>query len=161
MMSVYTKVILLLFCYLFVMSISDAREITEIIIHTTDMDRSCGAKCIDKAHKNRGWDSCGYHYVVTETGRIDACRGESKAGAHTKFFNEQSIGIAWLGKKGDMTPEQYSSLVLLAKIVALRYNISVDSIKGHKEYYSGFEKTCPLIDMDKFRKDVSVQEIGE
>lgn len=46
---------------------------------------------------SRRWDDIGYNFLVGGDGRAYEARGWNKQGAHTKGFNQKSIGIAFIG----------------------------------------------------------------
>ena len=131
------------------------RKITEIIVHcsaTKEGRRFCAAD-IDRWHKQRGWDGCGYHFVVLLDGTVEIGRPLSKVGAHTIGHNSQSIGICYIGgldadgKPADTrTDAQRSSMrALIAAIKAVRPDIT---IHGHREFAA---KACPCFDVDEYR----------
>lgn len=131
------------------------RDIDFIVVHATDVDKSCGAECIDKIHVARGWDSCGYHYIVMPSGEVQSCRPEDKVGAHTKEYNKNSIGVAWAGHDGDLTSEQIKSLLKTVKDLLIKYNLNKSKVYGHNHFPTSGKKTCPIIDMDKFREELN------
>ena len=151
-MSIYARLALVVISTALYLSTSGDRDITKIIIHATDMDKTCGAKCIDKAHKTKGWEGCGYHYIVMSDGKIEVCRPEKDIGAHTKGYNKDSLGVAWAGKEGDLTYNQYESLLFLVETLIIKYNLSKDDVYGHNHFPTSGKKTCPIIDMVKFKK---------
>jgi N-acetyl-anhydromuramyl-L-alanine amidase AmpD len=147
-MSALTKLILLVFCIIFYISLAEARTLDTIVVHTTDAKPECGAKCVDEYHKSLGWDSCGYHYIVLADGTIEPCRELDQVGAHVKDHNETSIGIAWAGN--DVPTEiQKKHLFWLVKVLKKYYNIT--EVKGHNEYNSN--KTCPKIDISELKSN--------
>ena len=151
-MNVYVRLTILAITAILYVSTGDRREIKKIIIHITDTDKLCGAKCVDKIHVARGWESCGYHYIVMHDGKVEKCRDEGKVGAHTKGYNEDSLGVAWAGKEGDLTYNQYESLLFLVETLIIKYNLSKDDVYGHNHFPTSGKKTCPIIDMVKFKK---------
>lgn len=55
----------------------------------------------------RGFDDIGYNFLIGGDGRAYEGRGWNKQGAHTKGFNEKSIGIAFSGIfKQKIPPDQ-------------------------------------------------------
>jgi hypothetical protein len=65
-----------------------------VIHHTASHDVS--AKEIDRWHKERGFDSIGYHWVIRANGAIEKGRDIWKQGAHAKGRN-QKTGIVLTG----------------------------------------------------------------
>lgn len=77
-----------------------------VIHHTASPDVS--AKVIDRWHKERGWSSIGYHFVIRADGSVEKGRELWKQGAHAKGRNNY-IGIALTGYD-KFTPAQINSL---------------------------------------------------
>ena len=75
------------------------RKIDEIIIHCTDTPKGMdvGVAEIDDWHRQKGWQGCGYHFVVRLDGSVEVGRDLNRAGAHCKDHNPFSIGIAYVG----------------------------------------------------------------
>ena len=103
------------------------REINKIIIHCSDSEFG-SKKLIDKWHKERGWDGCGYHYVITNgiddymvkynknhDGLVQEGRPIEKMGAHVKGHNKDSIGICLIGKSNFTPAQLYVSLPQLLR----------------------------------------------
>ena len=124
------------------------RPIKEIIIHcsATPEGKEYTVADITRWHKQRGWKTIGYHYVVYLDGSIHEGRDVDAIGAHCKDHNKYSIGICYIGgtdKKGKpkdtRTPEQQESLVnLLKELKSLYPNVRIVS---HHDYDKG--KACP------------------
>ncbi len=133
------------------------RKITEIILHctATNAGREVTVKELDQWHRARGFDGCGYHFVVHLDGCVQCARPIEKKGAHCKGHNAQSIGICYVGglrygKPADTrTAMQRQSLIALCR--ALKYCVPDLKIYGHYEFAN---KACPCFDMDTFRKEV-------
>lgn len=127
------------------------RKITKIIVHVTDSPDTMdiGAKEIRQWHKDRGWSDIGYHKVVRRSGVVEAGRPEDKIGAHAKGYNKYSLGIVWVGRN-DIADEQKQALITEILAWVEQYKLSIDDVIGHCEVNSG--KTCPNLDMDKFRR---------
>ena len=135
-------------------ALSQARYIDTIVIHTTDSNQT--VEQIDRYHKSLGWDGCGYHFVVEKNGDVIQCRDLMQTGAHVLGANMSSVGIAWIGDNRP-TQEQYESLLVITAAVMMETGTMLQRVKGHKDFSSAKEqgKTCPLIDMDKFRFDLA------
>ena len=99
----------------------------------------------------RGWNSCGYHYIVMHDGTVEKCRPEQTVGAHVRGSNLDSLGIAWAGQ-GTPTDKQYTKLVQLTVDVLKRLKLTVMNVFGHSHFNKG--KTCPDIDMFDFEMDI-------
>jgi|TARA_R100000501_G_C2597550_1_gene95621 hypothetical protein len=129
------------------------REINKIIIHCSDSEFG-SKKLIDKWHKERGWDGCGYHYVITNgiddymvkynknhDGLVQEGRPIEKMGAHVKGHNKDSIGICLIGKSNFTPAQLYVSLPQLLRDLMYHFKITLDNVHGHNEYDP--DKTCP------------------
>ena len=127
-------------------------KIKYLVIHCSASDRPQhdNPESIDQWHLQRGWTGIGYHFFIDTKGIIHCCRPIKYQGAHVKGHNNHSIGICLHGN-GIYTDTQIESLKSLLKLlnclIAKGY-----SVKGHYELNP--KKTCPIIDMDKFRKSL-------
>ncbi|MEV4143707.1 N-acetylmuramoyl-L-alanine amidase [Amycolatopsis sp. NPDC049691] len=150
---------------------------TKILIHhttdpnTTDYTRAHAiglARQIQDFHMDgNGWPDTGQHFTNTRGGYVlegrhgslDALHDGHRMieGAHCPGRNTDSIGIENEGLYTSATPTQaqWDSLVQLCAYVCQQYGISVDDIKGHRDY---FATECPgnqLYSMlPKLREDV-------
>lgn len=129
------------------------RTINKIIIHcsATKEGNNVTASTIDQWHKDRGWKSIGYHYVVMLDGTIEYGRSIYETGAHVKNHNEGSIGICYIGgldssmtAKDTRTPEQKESLLLLLKTLKKMHPEA--TIHGHNEFSA---KACPCFNANE------------
>jgi N-acetylmuramoyl-L-alanine amidase len=134
------------------------RKIKRIVIHCTDSDDSLdiGYEEINAWHKKRGWlspsgVSCGYHYIVRRDGTTEVGRPLEEIGAHVRGFNGDSIGIVWVGRK-DPDDDQFRALKQIVRALMYKYEVDIDKIQGHYELDSN--KTCPNLDMVKFRAEL-------
>lgn len=125
------------------------REINRIIIHcsATPAGMDIGRDEIDQWHRERGWNGIGYHYVIRRNGDIEFGRPEYEVGAHTRGYNEDSIGICLVGGKDtfDYTADQIAELVGLVENLEERYPDA--TIHGHNEFSA---KLCPRFDVAAF-----------
>lgn len=128
------------------------RRITEIIVHcsATPEGRHVTVEDIDRWHRQRGFDSIGYHFVIYLDGSIHKGRPTQQVGAHCKGHNANSIGICYIGgcaadgktPKDTRTEAQRASLVRL--ITELRRQYPNATVHGHREYAA---KACPSFDV--------------
>lgn len=130
-----------------------ARNITEIIIHcsATIEGKHFTAYDIDRWHRQRGFHSIGYHYVILLNGEIQKGRDLQQTGAHCTGHNRQSIGICYIGgldskglAKDTRTPEQKNSLRRLLQSLKKQYPDA--HIVGHNNFAN---KDCPCFDAKK------------
>lgn len=135
------------------------REINEIIIHcaATPENKHFTVEDIDKWHKNRGFKSIGYHYVIYLNGAIHKGREEKEIGAHCVNHNKNSIGICYIGgvdsdgktPKDTRTELQKESLLYLLKELKVKYPKA--KICGHNNFA---KKACPSFNVNEEYKDI-------
>ena len=155
------------------------RKIDSIWVHCTasawgDLDE------ITRWHKQRGWSDLGYHYLITNIfptyssykdgppeGEFDGAlwigRPIVRMGSHVRGQNAHSIGIAMVGY-GPFSSNQIGTLVKQCANLCTVYNIPVDRVWGHYEYWTrdglAPKKPCPEVNMDEIRKRVG-EELRE
>lgn len=154
------------------------RQINKIILHCSDSEWG-DAAIIDKWHRERGWQSCGYHFVILngcrtydcysndlynkqEIGLVEDGRPVEIIGAHVGDYtkngvlypgmNKDSIGVCLIGVK-DFHPDQMSSAVDFVYGLTKEYNVEIHNVQGHYETPSGQAqgKTCPNFNLSWFR----------
>ena len=137
-----------------------------IIIHcaATKPSMDIDIATIDAWHRKRGFFSCGYHHVLTRSGKVQEGRNLYDIGANAKGYNNRSIGICLVGgvtqedhtkAENNFTEQQWVSLEKLL-IKLLRTFPSVKII-GHNQIS---EKDCPSFDVQTYLKDKSFKESG-
>ena len=140
------------------------RKIDEIIIHCSATqpkwmaDQSVEAKRdeIDRWHRDRGFNSFGYHYLLDRNGKVCAGRGLDEQGAHTRGHNDNSIGICLVGGHGSSSTDAFSANYTDAQDQALRVLINelkirvptIKKISGHNDYTHA--KACPGFKVDRW-----------
>lgn len=119
-------------------------KIDRIVIHCSDSPHGRGddAETIHRWHLERGWDGVGYHYVIVESGKIQAGRPEYWTGAHVRGFNKNSIGICLIGID-DFTDAQIITLVDLKQDLTIRHPEAV----WYNHYELDSAKSCPNVDL--------------
>ena len=93
------------------------RDITEFVTHwtATFSNQNTTAEDVHKWHRDRGFDGCGYHYLILRDGKLQRGRPLNIKGAHAKKngHNKFSIGIAFVGgfncPTGTPNPENFTS----------------------------------------------------
>ena len=128
------------------------RTINEIIIHctATPEGRDVTVDEIDRWHKARGYDGCGYHYVVYRDGCMMPGRPLERQGAHCLGHNGRSIGVCYVGgiAADGRTPMDTRTsaqrIALQALILLLRLRFPRCSVHGHREFAA---KACPCFDV--------------
>jgi len=135
------------------MILNSDRDIDLIVLHCADTYSSMdiGVKEITSWHIGKGWSDCGYHFIVKLDGTIETGRPINKKGAHCIGYNKNSIGVCYVGGRGDdgkpkdtRTEAQKKSLTAL--IISLKYKNPNAKIKGHNELSN---KACPSYDVQK------------
>lgn len=127
------------------------RKITEIIVHCTATQEGehFTVSDITRWHKQRGYSTIGYHYVIYLDGTRHLGRDVNISGAHCKEHNSHSIGICYVGglASDNKTPKdtrtQAQKTALLALLRELRRVYPMARIYGHNELSS---KACPCFD---------------
>lgn len=130
------------------------RKITEIIVHCSATPEGKDFTVIDIAtwHKQRGFRTIGYHYVIYRDGSVHLGRPEGEIGAHCTGHNAVSIGICYIGglaadgktPKDTRTKEQHEALLMLLRRLRAKYPNA--KIYGHRDFAA---KACPSFDARK------------
>ena len=129
-----------------------ARNINHIVYHCAATPEGKNFTVVDVTawHKQRGWNRCGYHFVILLDGTIQVGCPIGQIGIHTKGKNTGSIGIAYIGgmtknmkaAKDTRTPAQVASSAWLISELCKMYPIN--KISGHNQYAP---KACPSFGM--------------
>jgi N-acetylmuramoyl-L-alanine amidase len=129
------------------------RKITLIVVHCSANREGCKLRCkdIDRYHRSRGWNCCGYHYVVPTDGTVETGRAPEMAGVHCRNHNRHSIGVCYIGglasdgktPKDTRTPEQRAALQIL--LTALHESYPSALIVGHHDLNP--LKACPCFNV--------------
>ena len=130
-----------------------------IVIHCsyTPSTMDIGVEEIDRWHRDRGWHSCGYHYVIRRDGTIEHGRPRDTIGAHVRGFNEMSLGICLIGgmSKG-RTPKDEDNftfqqgVALHELLQQIRQKYTQAQVVGHNELDSS--RTCPVVNLDLIKR---------
>ena len=126
-----------------------------IVIHCTQTPPGMDVD-VDKVtqwHKERGFDTIGYHYLIKRDGTLQTGRDEDVVGAHAVAVNGTSIGIALVGGgtvdmgwENNFNPEQFKTLKTILLKLKEKYNI--EKIIGH--YQVEEKKQCPSFDVPEW-----------
>jgi N-acetyl-anhydromuramyl-L-alanine amidase AmpD len=131
------------------------RTVTDkIVVHcsaTQCLDKY-DRKTIEQMHRQNGWTTIGYHYVIKKDGTIQEGRPLDTIGAHVKGENSHTVGVCLIGgtdAKGksvfNYSDEQMVSLKLLLDWLRSVYlNVPVC---GHRDF-KGVAKDCPCFDVE-------------
>jgi N-acetylmuramoyl-L-alanine amidase len=135
------------------------RKINEIIVHcsATPEGKNFTVEDIEKWHKEKGFVSIGYHYVIYLDGTIHKGRAIENIGAHCVKHNANSIGICYIGglakdgktPKDTRTEAQKESLLILLK--ELKTKFPTAEIYGHNEFV---KKACPSFNVKLEYKNI-------
>lgn len=126
-----------------------------IVIHHTAQETG-NASTIDAAHRARGWDGLGYHFVIDNgsggaDGRLEVGSRwkQQKWGAHTgntpdNEYNNYGIGISLVGDFTHHLPSkaQLATMDRLVRALMAKYNIAPQNVIGHREA-PGASTECP------------------
>ena len=114
-----------------------------IVIHHSATDFG-GARRFDRAHRERGFDELGYHFVIgngtdTADGQVEVGPRwrVQKYGAHCRspqdYYNEHGIGVCLVGNFDEDRPTaaQMDSLKKLVRHLSKTYDIPPNKIYSH------------------------------
>ena len=131
----------------------DKRQITDtIVIHCTQTpkDMEVDVEKVTQWHKDRGFDTIGYHYLIKRDGTLQVGRDEDVVGAHAVAVNGTSIGVALVGGgtadmgwENNFNSEQLDTLKSI--ILKLKDKHDIEKIIGH--YQVEESKKCPSFDV--------------
>ncbi|HOD80668.1 MAG: N-acetylmuramoyl-L-alanine amidase [Planctomycetes bacterium ADurb.Bin126] len=134
---------------------SGYRQWKYIVIHHSATEEGSAA-VFDRAHRRRGWDELGYHFVITngqggadgavEVGSRWLCQkwGSHTGGTPDNDYNNRGIGICLVGDWSVKLPTsaQVASLRRLVIYLARTYHISLHDVIGHRDA-PGAKTACP------------------
>ncbi|MCU7495806.1 MAG: N-acetylmuramoyl-L-alanine amidase [Ignavibacteria bacterium] len=106
--------------------------------------------------KDRNWADIPYHFMIDAHGVIFEGRNVFTAGeTNTTYDPTGHLLVTLLGnfEEQKVTKEQLNSLVNLLAYCCNKYQISPETIKGHKDYA---ETLCPGKDLYKYLQDGSL-----
>ncbi|MGO8534157.1 N-acetylmuramoyl-L-alanine amidase [Rhizobium ruizarguesonis] len=142
-----------------------------LIVHVTATPPrlDIGAAEIDAMHRQRGFSSIGYHYVIRRDGTVESGRPETEVGAHVAGYNSVSLGVSMIGgvdsqgrAQDNATPSQYAALQALLGALAAKHKSAV--ICGHRDLSPDrngngvvdpqeYIKACPCFDAIPWARD--------
>lgn len=134
-----------------------------IAIHcaATPATSDIGAAEIERWHRQRGFRTIGYHYVIRRDGTIENGRDPTAPGAHERKINKVSLAVCLVGgsppagspefKRGlgenNYTPAQWASLEAIVR--KLKREHPAAEVIGHRDV-PGVAKACPSFDVKKW-----------
>lgn len=142
------------------------KQHSAIVIHcaATRPSMDIGAREIESWHRQRNFNTIGYHLVIRRDGKIEHGRSWGIQGAHASGFNRNpsdgklTFGICLVGgvKENDHTvPEdnftdaQWASLNWALKEI-VDYT-GIKEIYGHRELPGHASRGCPSFDIEIYR----------
>lgn len=78
---------------------------------------------------------CGYHYFIEKTGQVIQARKDDETGAHTKLWNEKSLGICLAGNFDFELPTK-QQIEALTKLLKEKYALYAVPIVPHRKFAS-------------------------
>ncbi len=126
-----------------------AREIKKVIVHCSD-SLTGDVETIRQWHLRKGWDDIGYHFVIPQSGQVQAGRLEMAIGAHCEGQNKDSIGVCLVGKLQHFQPIQFDVLKDLVCELCRNYGLTHEQVFAHYEF-DQHGKTCPDLDANLLR----------
>lgn len=138
------------------------RAINELVVHcsATPAGKPFRAADIDKWHRQKGWDSIGYHYVIPLDGSVEPGRPVEEVGAHVQGHNARSIGICLIGgvnaagkAANTFNERQFAALETLLR--GLRAQHPGTKILGHRDFPE-VHKDCPSFDVRSWCRGVGI-----
>lgn len=128
------------------------RKIDEIIIHcsATPRGRDVTVAEIARWHRQRGFRTVGYHFVIYLDGSVHRGRPIEQEGAHCTGHNANSIGVCYVGGveadgvTAADTRTDAQRLALAALVGELRTRFPRATVHGHNEFA---QKACPCFNV--------------
>ena len=131
------------------------KNIDEIIVHcsSTPEGRDYTVDKLTEWHRQQGFKTIGYNYVIYRDGTCHIGRPLSMTGAHCKGHNTHSVGICYIGgmsedgetPKDTRTPEQQVALAHLLRVLHAQFPKA--TLHGHREFAN---KACPSFDCHEY-----------
>ena len=137
----------------------DPNKVTFLAIHcsATQAKSDIGVKEITRMHRERGFLTIGYHYVIRRNGTVEKGRPDTAIGAHVEGYNSRSLGICLVGgldkdmkAEDNFTPDQYHALAVLP--LELQKSFPKAVIQGHRDF-PAVKKDCPCFDVRTWLKE--------
>ena len=120
-----------------------------ILLHSGVQSRHT-AQDIHQWHKNKGWAGIGYHYFISKEGVIFGCRQRNTIGAHTKGYNQNSIGVCF---EGDFNKEAMTDAQCSGEVISFLFFLG-QAYPDSKFVFRDELKDRPIPAIEGFRKDV-------
>ena len=114
-----------------------------LVLHQSGAEGEVGETVveIDREHRKRGLLQIGYHFVIKTDGTVELGRSLDIPGAHTRGYNQFSVGVCLVGKVGEL-PTDGQRLSILELLRQMELNYPGIELIGHSDLpYTG--KPCP------------------
>lgn len=129
---------------------------TKIVVHcsaTRNLSK-IDRRAIDQMHRNQGWLTIGYHFVITTDGSIQRGRPIDTIGSHVKGHNSDTIGVCLVGgtDSNGKSCNNYTEAQLKSLKELLDYLLSIYrdcEVLGHRDF-EGVAKDCPCFDVKEW-----------
>lgn len=110
-------------------------DITTIVLHHTAAPASVGPTRIAEIHvRDNNWPGIGYHFCVGAEGETYWVNDLKTIGAHVKYQNEHTIGVALLGCfTEDAEPTRAQIRATKTVLAALQAQLGPLEVVGHKD----------------------------
>jgi hypothetical protein len=136
---------------------------------------------VTRWHKQRGWDTIGYHALITNQfptyrhykdctgvaafdGKVWVGREDAEIGSHVKGANRDSLGVCLVGNEA-FSSKQVDALVAWCVRKCREYALSASAVRGHCEWWSdqGLPpgKSCPNLPMADIRQRIAAHILAE
>lgn len=114
----------------------EIQKVEWIEFHFTATDEETTLQAIKNAHVNKGSEHIGYHYVIKPDGEITNTRDEKCVAAADKWHKNNyrfiQVAFVWDDKPTD---KQYDSILKLTIMLQKKYNLPIDSVSAHNEWW--------------------------
>lgn len=115
-----------------------------------DTENARDAEGIDKVHRKKGWKKNGWHFVITNGGRVQSAENCTKVrglheasatvGACGPGYNGKTLGICLAGELPHVpSRQQDAALQSLIAELSRRFSIPAESVMTRQQMYDG----CP------------------
>lgn len=104
----------------------------KIIIHHTGKIKTI-QEIIDKHITKNHWAAIGFHFMISKKGTIYYSRDLKYAGAHTKGYNKNGMGIALFGNFDEINPTEKQLISLNKLILRLENEFKIKIILSHNQ----------------------------
>ncbi|MBU2446864.1 MAG: peptidoglycan recognition protein family protein [Bacteroidetes bacterium] len=109
---------------------------------------------------DRKWIDIPYHFLIDGKGNIIEGRNPLTVGeTNTSYDPTGHVLISVIGqyhRKQVLRVEQLNSIIQLAANLCIKFNLSPDSIKGHRDFCKPNETSCPGDDIYRYIQDGTI-----